>query len=208
MSGDRAPNRHRAAVLLLAGAAAAGWWLTRSAGEPVEVPAGLVGRALPVLPAPRLEVEPRSPEARSMAALLAPRAAAIAVPAGPAGRLETARLAGRPWVLNVFASWCPGCRDEHALLLRHARDEGVALVGLDVQDRPEDLGAWLGGAGSPFLAVLRDDDGGVAASLGIQALPQTLVIGADGVVRLQLMGALTEAAWNARVRPLLEAGGR
>ncbi len=163
---------------LLAFLALAGMLAVGLRHDPREIPSPLLGRPAPAF---------------SLASLDG------AAPVSPAD------LRGRPWVLNVFASWCTGCREEHPLLMAMAREARVPLVGLAYEDRPEDARAWLARAGNPYDRVALDVAGRVGIDYGVYGVPETFVIDRDGFVRWKQVGALTAAAWQAHVAPLLEA---
>ena len=195
------------ALPLLAFAVLAGVLALGLRHDPREIPSPLLGRPAPAFALVLLD--PASIPGGVSVASAGPAAArpyASAPDEGPTRRFSPADLRGRPWVLNVFASWCAGCRDEHPLLMAMARDAHVPLVGLDYKDRPEDARAWLAQAGNPYDVVAVDADGRVGIDYGVYGVPETFVVDRDGVVRWKQVGALTEAAWRAHVQPLLAAG--
>lgn len=113
-------------------------------------------------------------------------------------------LLGKVWVLNVWASWCAACRDEHPALLQFAKSAQVPLIGLNYKDRrPEGL-AWLARLGNPYAASLFDADGRVGIDFGVYGVPETFVIDKRGVVRFKHIGVLTPELIETRVRPLLK----
>jgi cytochrome c biogenesis protein CcmG, thiol:disulfide interchange protein DsbE len=77
----------------------------------------------------------------------------------PASRVSLAQLKGRPWVLNVWGTWCVGCREEHGVLLDIARQNAVTLVGLNWKDEDAAATAWLADLGNPYAAIAVDRDG-------------------------------------------------
>ena len=98
-----------------------------------------------------------------------------------------------PTVLNVFASWCTPCEVEHPELMR-LRDSGVRVVGLAYKDDPAKTAAFLQRLGDPFAQVLTDRDGRAGVELGISGVPETFLVGPDGVVRAKHSGPLTSEA--------------
>lgn len=96
-----------------------------------------------------------------------------------------------PTILNVFASWCAPCELEHPQLLR-LRDAGVRVVGLAYKDEPAKTAAFLNRLGDPFAQVLTDRDGRAGVDLGISGVPETYLVGPDGVIRAKHTGPLTE----------------
>lgn len=119
--------------------------------------------------------------------------------AGP--EFSPAQMRGQVWVLNVWASWCAACREEHPRIAALARAHGVSVVGLDSRDAPQAARAWLLQMGDPFVAIALDPDGEVARSFGMRGLPETFVIDRAGTVRLRHAGALTAAALERRILP-------
>jgi cytochrome c biogenesis protein CcmG, thiol:disulfide interchange protein DsbE len=95
-----------------------------------------------------------------------------------------------PTVVNVFASWCAPCQVEHPELMR-LREAGVRVVGLAYKDEPAKTSAFLARLGDPFALVLTDRDGRAGVELGISGVPETFLVGPDGVVRAKHVGPLT-----------------
>jgi cytochrome c biogenesis protein CcmG/thiol:disulfide interchange protein DsbE len=98
-----------------------------------------------------------------------------------------------PTLINVFASWCAPCEVEHPELIR-LRDAGVRVVGLAYKDDPEKTVAFLQRLGDPFAQVLVDRDGRAGIELGVSGVPETFLVGSDGVVRAKHVGPLDRAA--------------
>ena len=121
---------------------------------------------------------------------------------GVAG-LATADLAGKPAIINVFASWCVPCRIEHPQLLRIARDERIGLYGIDYKDAPEDVARWLAELGNPFARIGADRDGRAAIEFGVYGVPETFFIDRVGRIRYRHVGPITERDFNEIVRPLI-----
>ena len=115
--------------------------------------------------------------------------------------IHTAALKGEPFVLNVWASWCPNCRAEHPLLAELAST--VPLYGLNYRDKHEAARAWLGEAGNPYRAVLADSDGKLALELGVYGTPETYLFAADGTLLSRHTGELTKEVWQRQFVPLL-----
>jgi len=101
------------------------------------------------------------------------------------------QLKGKPWVLNVWASWCAECRNEHPLLMQWAAQKSVALVGLDYKDQSEAGKTWLARFGNPYSVTLSDLQGKVGIDLGVYGVPETFLIDAQGVIRYKHVGPLT-----------------
>ncbi|MBI4693883.1 MAG: DsbE family thiol:disulfide interchange protein [Gammaproteobacteria bacterium] len=123
----------------------------------------------------------------------------------PESLVDASALRGRPRLLNVWASWCIGCRREHDVLLRLARTGTIEVSGIAWRDDPRDARRWLEQLGNPFALVMLDADGAVAARLGVTAAPESLLIGADGAILRRHAGPLTEEIWRAEFAPALSA---
>ena len=114
-------------------------------------------------------------------------------------------MLGKVWVLNVWASWCAACRDEHPHLVAFARTKAVPLIGLNYKDtRPAGLG-WLARFGDPYDVSLFDDDGRVGIDFGVYGVPETFVIDKQGVIRFKQIGPVTPEIIQTRIVPLLKA---
>ncbi|MGE0830711.1 MAG: DsbE family thiol:disulfide interchange protein [Hyphomonadaceae bacterium] len=121
------------------------------------------------------------------------------------GEAAPAQFAGRPYLLNVFASWCPPCRVEHPLLMQ-LEAGGVPILGVAYKDRPERTRAFLAELGDPYEAVGMDLEGRYGLEIGIAGAPETFVIGADGRILALHRGPLTEEIIRTRIMPALRAG--
>lgn len=121
-------------------------------------------------------------------------------------RVRSSELRGAPYVLNVWGSWCPACREEHPVLTRFALTKRVRVIGYDWKDTREDALRWLEQLGNPFFVVLFDPEGRTAIDWGIAAAPETFLVDAHGVVRWKHSGALTDRVVQDELLPaLLEA---
>ncbi|WP_369975160.1 DsbE family thiol:disulfide interchange protein [Xanthomonas bundabergensis] len=151
------------------------------AHDPREVPSPLIGKPAPAFSLPRLDQ--------------------------PEQHTGSAELRGRPYLLNVFGSWCLACGEEHPVLLAHAGDLGVALVGYAYKDDPRDARAWLAQRGNPYALVVVDQDGQRAIDFGVYGAPETFLIDAQGVIRYKHVGVLTPAVIADELRPAIAALG-
>ncbi len=114
--------------------------------------------------------------------------------AAPDTALGLADMRGEVWLLNVWASWCVSCREEHPVLMELARDKVVPLVGLNYKDtRPEAI-AWLEAHGDPYTASVVDVDGRVGIDYGVYGVPETFLIDRQGVIRYKHIGPVTREA--------------
>lgn len=112
-------------------------------------------------------------------------------------------MKGQVWLLNVWASWCGACKDEHPVLMELARQNIVPVYGLDYKDKREDGEAWLRKGGDPYTAILFDADGKVGFDYGVYGVPETYVIDKQGVIRDKIIGAVTPQNLRDRILPLV-----
>jgi cytochrome c biogenesis protein CcmG/thiol:disulfide interchange protein DsbE len=149
--------------------------------NPHELPSPLVGRPAPPFDLPRLAAD---------------------AGAGP-GRFAPADMQGKVWMLNVWASWCVSCRQEHPVLLDIAKSGVVPLVGLDYKDAVGDARAWLAQHGDPYLLSAVDASGRVGIDYGVYGVPETYVIDKRGTIRFKQVGPLSAELLQARILPLI-----
>lgn len=117
---------------------------------------------------------------------------------------DTASLKGQVTLVNVFASWCIPCRDEHPALLELARS-GVPIFGINQKDAPENARAFLESLGNPYQRVGADTNGRVSIDWGIYGVPESFVVNADGVITYKHTGPISERSLRESVLPALEA---
>jgi len=113
-------------------------------------------------------------------------------------------MRGQVWLLNVWASWCGACREEHPLLMEMSRSGAVPLVGLDYKDTDAEGGAVLAQAGNPYKLVATDLDGRIGIDYGVYGVPETYVIDKTGVIRYKQIGPITEDALRDKILPLVK----
>lgn len=118
---------------------------------------------------------------------------------------ETATLTGEPTVVNVFASWCIPCRDEHPLLERLKAETGVRLYGINHSDARENALAFLAELGNPYDAIGVDADRRVSIDWGVYGVPETFVVDANGVIAYKHVGPITPRSMAAEVIPAIRA---
>jgi cytochrome c biogenesis protein CcmG/thiol:disulfide interchange protein DsbE len=113
-------------------------------------------------------------------------------------------MKGQVWLLNVWASWCVSCREEHPLLVEFARAQAAPLVGLDYKDKREDGLNTLARGGNPYSVTAFDGDGRVGIDYGVYGVPETYVIDKAGVIRYKQIGPITAEALQKKILPLIE----
>ncbi len=123
----------------------------------------------------------------------------------PLPGIDPADFRGQVTLVNVFASWCGPCRQEHPVLEELARQPGIRLVGINYKDEPENARRFLGALGNPYAAVGVDPAGRAAIDWGVYGVPETFVVGPDGRIRFKFVGPLTPAAVSG---PLADAIAR
>jgi cytochrome c biogenesis protein CcmG/thiol:disulfide interchange protein DsbE len=121
----------------------------------------------------------------------------------PSAQIAREDMLGKVWVLNVWASWCVACRQEHPALLDFARTKQVPLIGLNYKDARADGLAWLAQLGNPYDLSVFDGDGRMGIDYGVYGVPETFVIDRQGVVRFKHIGPLTPDVIRDRIEPLL-----
>ncbi len=147
-------------------------------GEPQDLPSPLVGKPVPSFNLTQLE-EPQK-------------------------RFTPQELKGKVWLLNVWASWCVSCRQEHPVLLDFAKQSAVPLVGMDYQDQRDSGQQWLSKHGNPYRLTVFDEEGRAGMDLGVIGVPETFIIDKQGRIRHKLTGPITQQALKETVLPLLK----
>ena len=177
-SGIQAPGRHRIAVTipLLVFVAIAIFLAIGLTLNPREVPSPLIGKSVPAFSLPPV--------------------------LGRKLGLSDKDLKGEVSVVNVFASWCVPCRQEHPLIRRLARE--VPVHGLNYKDRPEDAARWLDELGDPYTRTGADLDGRVGIDWGVYGVPETFIIDRDGRVAYKQIGPITPRILDEKLMPLIE----
>lgn len=110
---------------------------------------------------------------------------------------------GQVTLLNVWASWCYACAEEHKLLLDLAKREYLTMYGLSYKDNPLAAKEWLTKHGNPYAVVLMDQDGSAALDWGVYGTPETYLIDKKGMIRFKQIGPMTSDAWE-KIIPLVE----
>jgi cytochrome c biogenesis protein CcmG/thiol:disulfide interchange protein DsbE len=145
--------------------------------DPREVPSPLIGKSAPVFSLVKLD--------------------------DPAVKLGTADMKGQVWLLNVWASWCVSCREEHPLLVELSKAKLVPIVGLNYKDQPAPGKAWLAHNGDPYTTSVMDQDGRVGIDYGVYGVPETFVIDKAGTIRYKQIGPLSADALENKIIPLV-----
>lgn len=106
-------------------------------------------------------------------------------------------------LINVFASWCAPCRQEHPLLLSLARDQRITLVGVNYKDKQENALRFLNELGNPYVAVGVDPDGQTSIDWGVYGVPETYLVGQDGTILFKQIGPFTPTIIEQKLMPLI-----
>jgi cytochrome c biogenesis protein CcmG, thiol:disulfide interchange protein DsbE len=146
--------------------------------DPREVPSPLIDRPAPAFTLPQLH--------------------------DPKKQFSPQDMKGKVWMLNVWASWCGSCKDEHPILMDIAQQKIVPVYGLNYKDKREDGLATLRNSGDPYTLVIFDADGKVGFDYGVYGVPETYIIDKQGVIRDKIIGAVTRQNLRERIQPLIE----
>ena len=123
----------------------------------------------------------------------------------PGVMVGSADYAGKMALVNVWATWCVGCRQEHQFLMELSRREPLPIYGINWRDRRDDAIGWLAQLGDPYVASGFDGDGRVGIDWGVYGAPETFLIGKDGIVLHKHLGPLDQYTWDQDFVPLIEA---
>ena len=151
--------------------------------DPREVPSPLVGKAAPAFELPILQ----KPDERFSSG---------------ARRFAPSDMRGKVWLLNVWASWCVSCRDEHPTLLALAKRNVLPILGLNYKDKGDEATTWLKQFGDPYDFSVVDADGRIGIDYGVYGVPETYLIDAEGVIRYKQIGPVTAAILEQKILPL------
>jgi len=113
-------------------------------------------------------------------------------------------MRGKVWLLNVWASWCVACREEHPYLIEYAKSGVVPIYGLNYKDRREDALATLDELGDPYLVSAVDLDGRVGIDFGVYGAPETYVIDQGGTIRFKYVGPMMPDVWKEKILPVVQ----
>jgi cytochrome c biogenesis protein CcmG/thiol:disulfide interchange protein DsbE len=116
------------------------------------------------------------------------------------------KLVGQRWLLNVWASWCAACKQEHPYLNQLAATTDHLLVGLNYKDSDEAAKTWLAERGDPYQLIAVDDKGSAGLDWGVYGVPETFLIDENGIIQYKHIGPLNVTVINELVLPFLETG--
>jgi cytochrome c biogenesis protein CcmG/thiol:disulfide interchange protein DsbE len=160
------------------------WQLVRNADgdDPMRLESALIGKPVPVF---RLE--------------------SLDIP----GKIynQAALTDGKPLLLNVWATWCPTCRAEHAFL-NSLSAQGIRVVGMNYKDDRAKAIRWLNELGNPYAMSLFDGDGMLGLDLGVYGAPETFLIDGKGIIRYRHAGDLNTRVWQQELKPLWDKYSR
>ena len=117
--------------------------------------------------------------------------------------ITNADLIGDISLVNVWATWCVACKQEHAALVQIARNEGVPIYGLNYKDDRNAAMNWLQSYGDPYVKNIFDGDGRIAIDFGVYGAPETFLIDQQGIIRHKLVGVMTPAIWQSQFVPII-----
>ncbi|EKF61172.1 periplasmic protein thiol/disulfide oxidoreductase [Agrobacterium albertimagni AOL15] len=166
-------------LLLFAGLAAVFMTQLQSGRDVSEIPSALIGTKAPVLDLVALE--------------------GSELPA-----LTTAAISGKLTLVNVFASWCVPCRQEHPMLLELSKDPRVNVVGINYKDRNDNALRFLGELGNPYDAIGVDPNGKAAIDWGVYGIPESYLVGADGMILYKKVGPFDPESFQTQLMPAIE----
>ena len=143
--------------------------------DPNELPSVLIGKPVPEFNLPDLD--------------------------NPDNQITPATMKGKPYLLNVWATWCPSCKYEHPYLVKLA-ESGVPIYGVNYKDDTEKARKLLQDMGNPYSANIVDEEGSLIMALGVYGAPETFVVDANGIIRYRLVGVVNEEIWKSTLAPI------
>jgi cytochrome c biogenesis protein CcmG/thiol:disulfide interchange protein DsbE len=145
--------------------------------DPREVPSPLIGKPAPIFELPQLAATEKT--------------------------FSPKEMLGKVWLLNVWASWCVSCRQEHPVLVEYARNGGIPIIGLDYKDQRADGQRWLSQFGNPYVLSAADADGRVGIDYGVYGVPESYLIDKAGTIRYKQIGPVTPEVLEKKILPLV-----
>ena len=143
--------------------------------DPREIPSPLIDKAAPAFALPQLH--------------------------DPSKQLTLADMRGKVWLLNVWASWCVACREEHPLLVMMSKDKSTPIIGLNYKDKNDEARAWLKEHGDPYTVSIIDAEGRVGIDYGVYGVPETFLIDQQGRIRFKHIGPVTPKVLKETLLP-------
>jgi cytochrome c biogenesis protein CcmG, thiol:disulfide interchange protein DsbE len=125
----------------------------------------------------------------------------------PSQKISSREFAGKPYVVNIWGSWCFACRDEHPVLMELARRNEVPLVGLNWRDELPLAQQWLKQFGNPYVATAFDPKGDVGIDYGAYGAPETYLVDARGIIVFKYVSPVTIEVWEREFLPRIKQGG-
>ena len=166
--------------LIVFAALAALFFVRLGAGDAHRIPSALIGKPAPAFALPALEG------------------------VGRPGLSDAELKTGKVTVVNVFASWCVPCHDEHPFLMELAKDTRIRIAGINQKDQPDNARRFLGRNGNPYHLIGVDPSGRTAIDWGVYGVPETFVVGRDGRILFKHVGPITQANLDRVIRPEIE----
>lgn len=142
--------------------------------DPNAMPSALIGQPFPQFKQPSLE--------------------------NPEQILTNADFQGKPLLVNVWATWCPSCREEHPDLVALAKQNKLAIIGINYKDERPAAQQWIRELGNPYLFNIFDEQGMLGLDLGVFGAPENYLVDAQGIVRYRHVGPITAEAWAEMLR--------
>lgn len=146
--------------------------------KPSEVPSPLINKPAPRFSLPQLQAPDKTFSPESMI--------------------------GKVWVLNVWASWCAPCLEEHPVITELASRHAVSVVGMNYKDTPQNAIAWLGRNGNAFETTISDAHGAVGIDFGVYGVPETYLIDKAGIIRYKNTGPMDAGEMRSELLPLVQ----
>ncbi len=145
--------------------------------DPRRIPSPLIGKPLPQFDLPLLQDSKKT--------------------------LTNADLQGHVVLINVWASWCVACQEEHPLLVDLAKLKIVPIIGMDYKDKPADAMQVLKDRGDPYDTIMVDANGRTGINWGVYGVPETFVVDKSGIIRYKQIGPITPQNWQQTLLPLV-----
>lgn len=157
-----------------------GFFFTTLTNDPSKLPSQLEGKSLPEFSSKKLDA-----------------------PNSIATILTNEDIKG-PALINVWATWCPTCRDEHETL-NGLKDQGITIYGINYKDDPTLAHQWLQNLGDPYLFNFLDESGAVGIELGVYGAPETFFVDENNIIRYRHVGAILPNVWNSELKTIYES---